>query len=184
MQALLNWLIVLLQTHAAQFVWAQGALAVVAGATAVFKPKWLVFVSKAAGTLSILDLGRLVRQLIAFRDVMSARKADTMKNTIKTSLLFTMLLAVSLGTSACASAIPSTTSAQSANGKNWPLCVEVDFTTSIPIVQDWSVMACATTNAALASAKEAAIKDFKVQHPDATLVKEAAIPATMKVSAK
>jgi len=73
---------------------------------------------------------------------------------------------------ACTSVTPSMTSAQTANGKSWPLCVEADFVTSIPIVKNWSVLACATTDATLAEVKQGAIDNFKAEHPDAKLVSE------------
>lgn len=84
-----------------------------------------------------------------------------------------LLVSLVLG---CASAKASTTSAQTANGKSWPLCVQVDFQTMIPLVRDWSLLACASTEATLADAKQSAVDSFKVEHPDAKLVAETRLP--------
>jgi hypothetical protein len=59
------------------------------------------------------------------------------------------------------------------------LCLTLDFTTTIPAVSNWSVMACATTEAKLEEAKQSEIETAKAQHPDARLVRAARVPQTL-----
>jgi len=98
---------------------------------------------------------------------------------MKSRITFSSLVAF-LALTSCASVQPTVTTATSSDGANWPLCIELQFQTTIPVIKNWGILVCATDETQLADARQSTIDTFYAQHYDARLTGEYMLAPTMK----
>ena len=99
-------------------------------------------------------------------------KEQAMKNTLKTSLLCTMLLAVALGASGCASTKANVVAATSTDGVQWPFCVDVIDTNELGVLTLMGML-CADATVTLQNLQAG----YTAQHPAATYGAVKQVPA-------
>ena len=148
--------------------------------------KWLpIVMGLAIMALGVLakDIGGAVSSVAVLQGFVPANKPieqvtqkevkeQAMKNTLKTSLLCTMLLAVALGASGCASTKANVVAATSTDGVQWPFCVDVIDTNELGVLTLMGML-CADATVTLQNLQAG----YTAQHPAATYGAVKQVPA-------